>query len=107
MNNDSKPKGQKRNNQPGRPGYLKDARIERAGEKIGGGFFVFRRGKKSGRVRAPEWPFEHPTLEAAETERNRLCDKFPGEWFVVFRGVSASRTDRVIDDSRQPAMEKL
>lgn len=80
----AKPKtGKKRNTQPGRPGFLKDARDSRPGEKIGGGHFVFRRASRCGRIRAPEWPFEHPTLEAAQVERDRLLALHPGEKFIV------------------------
>lgn len=74
---------QKRNRQPGRPGYLADPRQTRPGEVIGGGHFVFRRTSGTGRIRAPEWPYEHPTREAAETERARLAALFPEERFVV------------------------
>lgn len=72
----------KRNSQPGAT-FLKDARIERPGEKIGGGFFVFRRGRGSGRIRASEWPFEHPTLGEARAEAQRLAEKHPGQKFDV------------------------
>ena len=81
--NTPKPKGQKRNTQPGRPPYLKDPRKEREGEKIGGGFFVFRRTGGTGRIRVPEWPFEHPTRESAEAERDRLSNLYFGEKFVI------------------------
>lgn len=73
----------KRNKQPGAPAFLSDARKEREGEKIGGGFFVFRRGRKSGRIRAPEWPFEHPTFEAAFAEMERLKEQYPTSKFAV------------------------
>lgn len=55
-------------------------------EQIGGGFFVFRRGKKTGRisVRTTVLPFEHPSYEAAEAEALRLADIHRGETFQVF-----------------------
>ena len=84
-----RPRGKKRNTQPGRPGFLADARQEREHEKIGGGHFVFRRGLKSGRIRAPEWPFEHPTREQAEAEAEKLALRYPGEAFVVVSQVAA------------------
>lgn len=76
-------RGQKRNTQPGHPGFLADARLERPGEKIGGGFWVFRRSGEAGRIRTPEWPFEHPSLASAATERDRLAARHPKESFVV------------------------
>ena len=79
-----KKKPQKRNAQPGRPGFLADARKERPGEKIGGGFFVFRRSSKARRVRTPEFPFEHPSIESAVAERDRLAQRHPKETFVIF-----------------------
>jgi hypothetical protein len=79
----ARPRPKKRNAQPGRPSYLKDPRDTREGEAIGGGFFVFRRGQRTGRIRAPEWPFEHPTLSAAYVERDRLAALHPGETFIV------------------------
>lgn len=84
-------KGKKRNEQAGRPAFLSDARKTRPGEVIGGGFFVFRRGGNSGRVRCPEWPFEHPTREAADAEAERLRAKFPGERFDVFAHTDEAR----------------
>lgn len=81
-------KPKKRNTQKGHPAFLADARNERPEEKIGGGHFVFRRGGRSGRIRAPEWPFEHPTLEAAQAERARLSGKYPKETFIVVSEVS-------------------
>lgn len=79
----SKPKGKPRNTKPGRPPFLKDARKERDGEKIGGGFFVFRRTKGTGRIRVPEWPFEHPDRQSASDECDRLAKQYPGEKFVI------------------------
>lgn len=74
----------RRNAKPGAPAVLHDARVVRDGEQIGGGFFVFRRGSKTGRVRTPEWPFEHSTLDAAQAEAARLTAKHAGETFEVF-----------------------
>lgn len=48
---------------------------KRPGEQIGAGYFVFRRGKETGRIaRGPAngLPYEHPTLEAAQSEAARL-----------------------------------
>ena len=70
-----------------RGGWLADPRKERPGEKIGGGFFVFRRGEGTKRVRAANWPFEYPSLEAAQEGRDRLVGKFPGERFIIMKEI--------------------
>jgi len=58
----------------------------RINETIGGGFFVFRRGKKTGRVGVRgSLPFEHGSLEQAAAEATRLAKLFPGETFEVFQ----------------------
>ncbi|MCA8886686.1 MAG: hypothetical protein KDA35_08675 [Hyphomonadaceae bacterium] len=53
------------------------------GERIGGGFFVFRRGKKSNRVHPGAFPFEHCTMMAAINECQRLARANPGETYIV------------------------
>jgi len=55
------------------------------GEKIGGGFFVFRRGKKTGRiaVKRNAMPFEHPSYESAKQEVARLERENLGEKFSI------------------------
>lgn len=53
------------------------------GEKIGGGFFVHRRGKSSKRIHAAAFPFEHATMMAAIRECDRLAALTPGERYVV------------------------
>jgi hypothetical protein len=62
----------------------------RPNEKIGGGYFVFRRGKKTGRisVRTSVLPFEHPTFAAAMEEAHRLAEKHVGETFEVFNRIA-------------------
>lgn len=73
----------------GRPKHAKRyPRQERTGEKIGGGHFVFRRGDSTGRIRPCEWPFEHPNMESARQEAERLH----GEYGGVFDVVSVSAT---------------
>lgn len=65
---------------------------QRKGETIGGGFFVFRRGKKTGRVgcKTPWMPFEHPAKSAAIAEADRLGRRYPGETFEVFATTGAT-----------------
>lgn len=60
----------------------------RPGEAIGGGFFVFRRGDGTGRVRPSPWPFEHANRAAAEAEAKRLAAKMPGYRFDVLAVVA-------------------
>lgn len=54
------------------------------GERVGGGFFVHRRGKKSGRVRPSKLSFEHADQRAAVAEAEKLAARHPGETFEVF-----------------------
>lgn len=54
------------------------------GEVVGGGYFVFRRGKKTGRIASANLlPFEHATEGAARGEAYRLAEANLGEQFVV------------------------
>lgn len=58
----------------------------RPNEIIGGGFFVFRRGKKTGRVGVfTNLPYEHGSFEQALAEATRLAALCPGETFEVFQ----------------------
>ena len=63
--------------------------MNRKGELVGGGFFVFRRGKNSNRVfnYSGKLPFEHPTLESATEEAFRLSNLIPNRNFCVFQQV--------------------
>lgn len=67
----------------------------RRSETIGGGYFVFRRGKRTGRVGIrTTLPFEHPDLASATAEASRLARENPGETYEVFQstGVVAKCT---------------
>lgn len=67
--------------------WVKDGRPN---ENIGSGFFVFRRGEWSGRIRpSKNFPFEHATLEAATAEAARLAASRPGSRFDVMGIVSS------------------
>lgn len=90
------PKQLKRNAKIGRPATLIDPRLAREGEQIGGGYFVFRRTGGTGRIRAPEWPFEHPTREAADAERARLSTLYPNDTFILV--VDEAKTARRAGD---------
>jgi endonuclease YncB( thermonuclease family) len=79
----------------------------RPGEKIGGGFFVFRRGKRTGRVGiSSTLPFEHPDLLSATREARRLAAATPGETFEVFATTNIAFTETPdAPDSIQPQAE--
>lgn len=66
--------------------YRDDPRVQRPGEKIGGKYLVFRR-SKIGRVRTPEYPFEHPTLKSAEDELEQLRQQHPEDVWCIFMEV--------------------
>jgi len=65
----------------------------RPNEVIGGGFFVFRRGKQTGRVGIrTNLPFEHGSFEQALAEATRLAKLCAGETFEVFQTSGAIAT---------------
>ena len=60
----------------------------RRNEKVGGGHFVFRRGGRTGRIKtgaimAGKMPFEHPSLESARAEAERLHGLHGGRYDVL------------------------
>lgn len=60
----------------------------RRNEKIGGGYFVFKRGRRTGRIKtghilAGKMPFEHPNLESATNEAARLAVENGGRYVVL------------------------
>ena len=64
---------------PGFPG-------PRTGEEIGGGHFVFKRGRRTGRIKTGPVgyiPFEHGSLEAALEEAARLSVEYGGHFGVM------------------------
>jgi len=64
-------------------GWLKNPKKARPNETIGGGFFVFRRGDGTGRIRPSMWPFEYASREAAEDQARVLARGQPGYVFDV------------------------
>lgn len=61
---------------------------ERRNKKIKGGHFVFRRGGRTGRIKTGHiingaMPFEHPSIEAARTEADRLQKLHGGRYDVL------------------------
>lgn len=86
--------------------YLEDPTKERDGEQIGGGFFVFRRGTTTGRIRPSKlWPFEHPTLASAEAEAQRLANLWPGQTFAILQQVAAAYAEPVPEPHGDPVAE--
>lgn len=63
----------------------------RPGEKIGGGFFVFRRGDFANRIRISDLPFEHPNYESAQKEAERLSAANPGMRYDVLGVLDAMK----------------
>lgn len=84
-----------------RGGWLKDPRKSRAGEAIGGGHFVFRRGDGSNRIRPSMWPFEYASAEEARVEADRLAREFPGYRF------RAKAAERDLAEARKRIGERL
>ena len=58
----------------------------RRNEVIGGGYIIFRRGKKTGRIGVKPHclVFEHGSYESAQKEVARLEEVNPGEKFHIF-----------------------
>ncbi len=85
----------------------------RMNEVIGGGFFVFRRGKITGRVSvATTLPYEHGSFEQALAEATRLAKLCPGETYEVFQtsGAIATSNEALFDAlpaSAEPADEAM
>lgn len=65
-------------------GWLKNPKLPRPGEAIGGGFFVFRRGDGTHRIRPSMWPFEYATAAEAMEQATKLAADQPGYRFDVF-----------------------
>ena len=62
---------------------IRNPQKSRKDEEIGGGYFVFRRGSRTGRVMPSPWPFEHPTIWSATREADKLAAMKPGYQFDV------------------------
>lgn len=67
---------------PGFPGARKH-------ESIGGGYFIFKRGDRTGRIENRGVPFEHSTFIAAQAEASRLQKKYGGQ-FEVYGSLTIS-----------------
>lgn len=71
-------------NRSGKPLFV------RPGEKVGGGFWVFRRGSYGGRIKPGPIPYEHPNFESALIEMCRLKEKYPDQQFIIVGEMSES-----------------
>lgn len=58
-------------------------RRTKMGEVVGGGYWVFRRGKSTNRIAPGSLPFEYDNAVDAHKNAARLACKHPGERFVV------------------------
>lgn len=65
----------------------------RDGEVVGGGYFIFRRGKNTGRIRPSMWPYEHASLEDALAQARRLLEVQPDATFQIVSVVLTIRGD--------------
>lgn len=68
--------------------WLKNPKLARTGETIGGGYFVFRRGDGTNRIRPSMWPFEYGSRDEAETQATALAVANPGYTFDVVQVVN-------------------
>ena len=66
-----------------RTGWLKDPKKAREGEVIGGGFWIFRRGDGTKRIRPAMWPFEYGSIADAQKQAEKLARNHPGETFII------------------------
>lgn len=64
------------------------------GDAVGGGFFVFRRGRTTGRIKIDpqKMPFEHATVEDALYAARDQSRKHPGVTFSIFQQIAAVST---------------
>jgi len=79
----------------------KVVQLARKREVIGGGWFVFRRGSTSGRVKPGLLPFEHGDQISAAQEAVRLAAQNPGTRFDVTRVVLSVNEVPDIPDAPQ------
>lgn len=72
-------------------------------EAIGGGYFVFRRGRSTGRIRPSRFPFEHGDFESAKVEADRLAADNPGKTFDVLAVIHSTVAQATDDPAGTPA----
>lgn len=59
------------------------------GERIGGGWFIFKRDPKTGRIRPSFTPFEYPSKKLATEQAHHLSKSSDGAEFAVLQVVDA------------------
>lgn len=59
------------------------------GEVIGGGWFVFKRNPKTGRISPARFPFEYPDQDAAQKQAAILSTHNGGDEFIVVQSVAS------------------
>lgn len=62
-------------------------------EVLGEGFFVFRRGRNSNRIKLSIVPWEQESMKAAITEAERLAKLHPGVTFQVYGPCYSARSE--------------
>jgi len=58
------------------------------GERIGGGWFVFKRNPKSGRISPSKFPFEYADKKLAKDQADVLSALQPGAEFIILQVVA-------------------
>lgn len=66
------------------------------GERIGGGWFVFKRDPKTGRIRPSQFPFEYPDKKKAQAQADHLSDVNPGAEFIILQSVATVFTEKQV-----------
>lgn len=61
------------------------------GERIGGGWFVFKRNPKTGRIRPSQYPFEYSCKSQAMGQAKILAKQFPDVEFIALQSVASER----------------
>lgn len=72
---------------------------QRKNERIGGGHFVFKRNKKSGRIHPNNYAFEHPNHTAALKEAERLHRETGDRYDVLSVANCVGESDEVHYDA--------
>lgn len=78
-------------------GWVKDPKLARPGEVIDGGYFIFRRGDGTNRIRPSQWPFEYDSLAAATAQAEKHAAEMPGYRFDVFCRVTSVVVEKTAD----------